>query len=170
MKLGLSRVHSQLSGQFDFILKVNRELKLKRRKIKKTLSWYKSHCCTQISTGGRRHLHQHASLEPPPGITSVRSNLVGTQVSELTKAENLKEQKPICCLTIPSHQIICEDRWIKGWHTPVAVLDIFFPGGKLAVSMSHILLYMTRNQINDTFLFQNRVKVKVVGEVSEKWN
>ena len=26
----------------------------------------------------------------------------------------------------------------------------------------------TRNQINDTFLFQNRVKVKVVGEVSEK--
>ena len=29
-------------------------------------------------------------------------------------------------------------------------------------------LYMTRNQINDTFLFQNRVKVKVVGEVSEK--
>ena len=29
---------------------------------------------------------------------------------------------------------------------------------------------MTRNQINDTFLFQNRVKVKVVGEVSEKWN
>ena len=27
---------------------------------------------------------------------------------------------------------------------------------------------MTRNQINDTFLFQNRVKVKVVGEVSEK--
>ena len=32
------------------------------------------------------------------------------------------------------------------------------------------LIYMTRNQINDTFLFQNRVKVKVVGEVSEKWN
>ena len=31
-------------------------------------------------------------------------------------------------------------------------------------------IYMTRNQINDTFLFQNRVKVKVVGEVSEKWN
>ena len=29
---------------------------------------------------------------------------------------------------------------------------------------------MTRNQINNTFLFQNRVKVKVVGEVSEKWN
>ncbi len=29
---------------------------------------------------------------------------------------------------------------------------------------------MTRTQINDTFLFQNRVKVKVVGEVSEKWN
>ena len=29
-------------------------------------------------------------------------------------------------------------------------------------------LTMTRNQINDTFLFQNRVKVKVVGEVSEK--
>ena len=29
-------------------------------------------------------------------------------------------------------------------------------------------IYMTRNQINDTFLFQNRVKVKVVGEVSEK--
>ena len=28
----------------------------------------------------------------------------------------------------------------------------------------------TRNQINNTFLFQNRVKVKVVGEVSEKWN
>ena len=27
---------------------------------------------------------------------------------------------------------------------------------------------MTRNQINDTFLFQKRVKVKVVGEVSEK--
>ena len=27
---------------------------------------------------------------------------------------------------------------------------------------------MTRNQINGTFLFQNRVKVKVVGEVSEK--
>ena len=27
---------------------------------------------------------------------------------------------------------------------------------------------MTSNQINDTFLFQNRVKVKVVGEVSEK--
>ena len=27
---------------------------------------------------------------------------------------------------------------------------------------------MTRNQINDTFLFQNREKVKVVGEVSEK--
>ena len=27
---------------------------------------------------------------------------------------------------------------------------------------------MTRNQINDTILFQNRVKVKVVGEVSEK--
>ena len=26
----------------------------------------------------------------------------------------------------------------------------------------------TRNQINDTFLFQNIVKVKVVGEVSEK--
>ena len=26
----------------------------------------------------------------------------------------------------------------------------------------------TRNQINDSFLFQNRVKVKVVGEVSEK--
>ena len=26
----------------------------------------------------------------------------------------------------------------------------------------------TRNQINDTFLFQNRVKVKVVGDVSEK--
>ena len=34
-----------------------------------------------------------------------------------------------------------------------------------------MLLYLwhtTRNQINDTFLFQNRVKVKVVGEVSEK--
>jgi len=30
------------------------------------------------------------------------------------------------------------------------------------------LIHMTRNQINDTFLFQNRVKVKVVGEVSEK--
>ena len=29
-------------------------------------------------------------------------------------------------------------------------------------------LNMTRNQINDTFLFQNRVKVKVVGDVSEK--
>ena len=29
-------------------------------------------------------------------------------------------------------------------------------------------VHMTRNQINDTFLFQNRVKVKVVGEVSEK--
>ena len=29
-------------------------------------------------------------------------------------------------------------------------------------------LYMTRNQINDTFLFQNTVKVKVVGEVSEQ--
>ena len=28
--------------------------------------------------------------------------------------------------------------------------------------------YRTRNQINDTFLFQNRVKV--VGEVLEKWN
>ena len=27
---------------------------------------------------------------------------------------------------------------------------------------------MTRNQINNTFLFQNRVKVKVVGDVSEK--
>ena len=27
---------------------------------------------------------------------------------------------------------------------------------------------VTRNQINDTFLFQNRVKVKVVWEVSEK--
>ena len=27
---------------------------------------------------------------------------------------------------------------------------------------------MTRNQINDTFLFQKRVKVKVAGEVSEK--
>ena len=27
---------------------------------------------------------------------------------------------------------------------------------------------MTRTQINDTFLFQNRVKVKVVGEESEK--
>ena len=26
----------------------------------------------------------------------------------------------------------------------------------------------TRTQINDAFLFQNRVKVKVVGEVSEK--
>ena len=31
-----------------------------------------------------------------------------------------------------------------------------------------IYYVMTRNQINDTFLFQNRVKVKVVGEVSEK--
>ena len=31
-----------------------------------------------------------------------------------------------------------------------------------------IFVHMTRNQINDTFLFQNRVKVKVVGEVSEK--
>ena len=30
-------------------------------------------------------------------------------------------------------------------------------------------LNRTRTQINDTFLFQNRVKVKVVGEVSEKW-
>ena len=30
------------------------------------------------------------------------------------------------------------------------------------------IIYKTRNQINDTFLFQNRVKVKVVGEVSEK--
>ena len=29
-------------------------------------------------------------------------------------------------------------------------------------------LNTTRNQINDTFLSQNRVKVKVVGEVSEK--
>ena len=28
--------------------------------------------------------------------------------------------------------------------------------------------YMTRSQINDTVLFQSRVKVKVVGEVSEK--
>ena len=37
-------------------------------------------------------------------------------------------------------------------------------------SIIHPILYMTRNQINDTFLFQNRVKVKVVGEVSEKWN
>ena len=30
------------------------------------------------------------------------------------------------------------------------------------------MLVKTRNQINDTFLFQNRVKVKVVGEVSGK--
>ena len=29
-------------------------------------------------------------------------------------------------------------------------------------------MYKTRTQINDTFLFQNWVKVKVVGEVSEK--
>ena len=33
---------------------------------------------------------------------------------------------------------------------------------------SDLIFDMTRNQINDTFLFQNRVKVKVVGEVSEK--
>ena len=30
------------------------------------------------------------------------------------------------------------------------------------------LVGMTRTQINGTFLFQNRVKVKVVGEVLEK--
>ena len=36
------------------------------------------------------------------------------------------------------------------------------------VSVIRASFYMTRNQINDTFLFQNRVKVKVVGEVSEK--
>ena len=35
---------------------------------------------------------------------------------------------------------------------------------------TNYVLHKTRNQINDTFLFQNRVKVKVVGEVSEKWN
>jgi len=29
-------------------------------------------------------------------------------------------------------------------------------------------LYTTRSQINDTFLFQRGVKVKVVGKVSEK--
>ena len=29
-------------------------------------------------------------------------------------------------------------------------------------------IYMTRSEINDTFLFQSGVKVKVVGEVSEK--
>ena len=36
--------------------------------------------------------------------------------------------------------------------------------------VTKIIIYMTRNQINDTFMFQNRVKVKVVGEVSEKLN
>ena len=33
-----------------------------------------------------------------------------------------------------------------------------------------IYLNMTRSQINDTFLFQSEVKVKVVGEVPEKGN
>ena len=33
-----------------------------------------------------------------------------------------------------------------------------------------IYLNMTRSQINDTFLFQSGVKLKVVGEVSEKGN
>ena len=37
-----------------------------------------------------------------------------------------------------------------------------------AIVCSTLKIDMTRNQINDTFLFQNRVKVKVVGEVSEK--
>ena len=41
---------------------------------------------------------------------------------------------------------------------------------KINIRRLRKLRYMTRNQINDTFLFQNRVKVKVVGEVSEKWN
>ena len=41
---------------------------------------------------------------------------------------------------------------------------------ELKAYLSRIIMKMrmTRNQINDTFLFQNRVKVKVVGEVSEK--
>ena len=43
---------------------------------------------------------------------------------------------------------------------PVFFVDVPYPIGAL--------LKKTRNQINDTFLFQNRVKVKVVGEVSEK--
>ena len=34
---------------------------------------------------------------------------------------------------------------------------------------SENILYMTTSQINDTFLFQSGVKVKVVGEVSKKW-
>ena len=41
-------------------------------------------------------------------------------------------------------------------------------GNSLLASSDPGILHTTRNQINDTFLFQNRVKVKVVGEVSEK--
>ena len=45
------------------------------------------------------------------------------------------------------------------------VFIVIYCNARQSCSSHH---HMTRNQINDTFLFQNRVKVKVVGEVSEK--
>ena len=44
----------------------------------------------------------------------------------------------------------------------------FALGESLLMLYKFMYIHMTRNQINDTFLFQIRVKVKVVGEVSEK--
>ena len=46
----------------------------------------------------------------------------------------------------------------------------FHADATLKVILDLMLFHMTRSQINDTFLFQSGVKVKVVGEVSEKWN
>ena len=46
-------------------------------------------------------------------------------------------------------------------------LSLSFPNPYFQIQITE-KYSMTRNQINGTFLFQNRVKVKVVGEVSEK--
>ena len=52
---------------------------------------------------------------------------------------------------------------------PTSTSSLTEPGLiKIKTSTDKDKTYMTRNQINDTFLFQNRVTVKVVGEVSEK--
>ena len=63
-----------------------------------------------------------------------------------------------------------QDLVSRVWHFGFETFPFFL---MVSVSVSEIFgieKSRTRNQINDTFLFQNRVKVKVVGEVSEKWN
>ena len=53
------------------------------------------------------------------------------------------------------------------FHLPETKSD---PLSRWPVSLWYRNNDMTRSQINDTFLFQSGVKVKVVGDVSEKWN